>query len=195
MSDNEIQRKCIRISMLGDAGVGKTSILNVFLGIEFSTTIMSNIGIEKQNKKMKMKDGNEMKIIVWDTAGQERFHSIATSTIQNSHGIALCFDVTKKQSFDNLPLWLKDIKEIKSDIPIILFGNKADLIEKKVIQDDEAEEFARKNKLKYFETSAKENINIDEGFKDIIEDAYEKSGALLGMNLEEEKKNKKKKIC
>ena len=196
MSEIDIQRKVIRISMLGDAGVGKTSIINVFLGIEFSTTVVSNIGIEKQNKKMKMKDGNEMKIIVWDTAGQERFHSIATSTIKNSQGIALCFDVTNKTSFDNLTLWLKDIRESNNNIPIVLFGNKSDLIDKRVIEDDVAENFAKSNHMEYFETSAKEDINVEEGFKKIIELAYEKSGgAGLGKNLENDKNTKKKTKC
>ena len=196
MSEIDIQRKVIRISMLGDAGVGKTSIINVFLGIEFSTTVVSNIGIEKQNKKMKMKDGNEMKIIVWDTAGQERFHSIATSTIKNSQGIALCFDVTNKTSFDNLTLWLKDIRESNNNIPIVLFGNKSDLIDKRVIEDDVAENFAKSNHMEYFETSAKEDINVEEGFKKIIELAYEKNGgAGLGKNLENDKNTKKKTKC
>ena len=196
MSEIDIQRKVIRISMLGDAAVGKTSIINVFLGIEFSTTVLSNIGVEKQNKKMKMKDGNEMKIIIWDTAGQERFHSIATSTIKNSQGIALCFDVTNKTSFDSLTIWLKDIREINQNIPIILFGNKCDLIEKRVIEDDEAENFAKKNQMEYFETSAKENINVEEGLRKIIELAYEKTGgAGIGKHIENDKQNKKKSKC
>ena len=196
MTELDIERTVIRISMLGDAAVGKTSIINVFLGIEFSSKVLSNIGIEKQNKKMKMKDGNEMKIIVWDTAGQERFHSIATSTIKNSQGIALCFDVTNKTSFDNLTLWLKDIRENNSKIPIVLFGNKSDLIDKRVIEDDEAENFAKKNQLEYFETSAKENINVEEGFTKIIDLAYENSGGSgLGTNLENDKKTKKKSKC
>ena len=146
---------------------------------------------------MTMKDGKEMKIIVWDTAGQERFHSIATSTIKNSHGIALCFDVTTKKSFDNLPLWLKDIKAKNTEIPIVLFGNKCDLIDKRVVEEEEAEAFANANKLEYFETSAKENINVEEGFTKIIEDAYEKTGgATLGSSLENvDKKDKKKKKC
>ena len=102
MSIEEIQRKVIRISLLGDAAVGKTSILNAFLNIEFSSNSVANIGVEKQNTKMKMKDGKEMKIIIWDTAGQERFHSIATSTIKTSQGIIVSFDVTNKKSFESI---------------------------------------------------------------------------------------------
>ena len=194
MSIEEIQRKVIRISLLGDAAVGKTSILNAFLNIEFSSNSVANIGVEKQNTKMKMKDGKEMKIIIWDTAGQERFHSIATSTIKTSQGIIVSFDVTNKKSFENIPNWLEDIKLSNNTIPVVLFGNKCDLIDKRVVEEEEAKEFAEKNNLLYFETSAKENININEGFGKIIELAYEKTDKkVLGMDLENGKNKKKKK--
>ena len=200
MSVEEIKRKVIRISLLGDAAVGKTSVLNTFLNIEFSSTTTANIGVEKQNKKMRMKDGKEMKIIIWDTAGQDRFHSIATSTIKNAQGIVLTFDVSNKKSFNSIPNWLEDIKINNNIIPIVLFGNKCDLIDSREIEEEEAEEFAKHNKLLYFETSAKENINVKEGFEKIIELAYEKTGMkAFGMDLEDgnEKKEKKKKkgIC
>ena len=200
MSIEEIKRKVIRISLLGDAAVGKTSVLNTFLNIEFSSSTTANIGVEKQNKKMRMKDGKEMKIIIWDTAGQDRFHSIATSTIKNAQGIVLTFDVSNKKSFDSIPNWLEDIKLNNNIIPIVLFGNKCDLIDSRQIEEEEAEEFAKDKNLLYFETSAKENINVKEGFEKIIELAYEKTGMkALGMDLEDgiEKKEKKKKkgIC
>ena len=196
MSVEEIKRKVIRISLLGDAGVGKTSILNAFLNLEFSPNTVANIGVEKQNTKMKMKDGKEMKIIIWDTAGQDRFHSIATSTIKNSQGIVVSFDVSSKKTFESVPSWLEDIKSNNNKIPIILFGNKCDLMEKREVEEEEAEEFANKINLLYLETSAKENINIKEGFEKIIELAYEKTrNTVLGTDLEEvkNKKDKKKK--
>ena len=196
MSVEEIKRKVIRISLLGDAGVGKTSILNAFLNLEFSSNTVANIGVEKQNTKMKMKDGKEMKIIIWDTAGQDRFHSIATSTIKNSQGIVVSFDVSSKKTFESVPSWLEDIKSNNNKIPIILFGNKCDLMEKREVEEEEAEEFANKINLLYLETSAKENINIKEGFEKIIELAYEKTrNTVLGTDLEEvkNKKDKKKK--
>ena len=196
MSVEEIKRKVIRISLLGDAGVGKTSILNAFLNLEFSPNTVANIGVEKQNTKMKMKDGKEMKIIIWDTAGQDRFHSIATSTIKNSQGIVVSFDVSSKKTFESVPSWLEDIKSNNNKIPIILFGNKCDLMEKREVEEEEAEEFANKINLWYLETSAKENINIKEGFEKIIELAYEKTrNTVLGTDLEEvkNKKDKKKK--
>ena len=183
MAEENIKRKVIRISMLGDSTVGKTSIINAFLNIEFSNTLLSNIGVEKTETKMIMKDGNEMKIIIWDTAGQERFHSIATGTIKNSQGIVVTFDLTNRKTFENVVKWLEDIRDNNNKIPIILFGNKCDLVEKREVEDEEAQEFAKNNNLEYFETSAKENINVKEGFIKIAEEAYEKSGGAIGMDL------------
>ena len=162
MSDQKIKRKVIRISMLGDSSVGKTSIINSFLNVEFNNTLLSNIGIEKTETKMKMKDGNEMKLIIWDTAGQERFHSISTGTIKNSQGIVVSFDLTNKKTFLNVKKWLEDIRDNNDKIPIVLFGNKCDILEKREVEEEQAEEFAKTNNLTYFETSAKENININE---------------------------------
>ena len=192
MSEQKIKRKVIRISMLGDSTVGKTSIINAFLNVEFNNTLLSNIGIEKTETKMKMKDGNEMKLIIWDTAGQERFHSISTGTIKNAQGIVVSFDVTNKKTFLNVKNWLEDIRETNDKIPIVLFGNKCDLIERRQVEEEEAQEFAKSNNLTYFETSAKENINIKDGFKKIAQEAYEKSGGSLGMQLNNNKNKKKK---
>ena len=192
MSEQIIKRKVIRISMLGDSSVGKTSIINAFLNVEFNNTLLSNIGIEKTEAKMKMKDGNEMKIIIWDTAGQERFHSISTGTIKNSQGIVVSFDVTNKKTFLNVKRWLEDIREVNDKIPIVLFGNKCDIIENREVEEEEAQIFAKNNNLSYFETSAKENINIKEGFIKIAEDAYEKVGGALGVQLKKQNSKKDK---
>ena len=199
MTDEKIKRKVIRLSIIGDSKTGKTSIINRYLGQEFSIDMISNIGIDKQEVIKKMKDGNEMKIIIWDTAGQERFHSISSGTIKNSQGIIVCFALNDRSSFDNVLTWLQDVREISSKIPIVLFGNKCDLIEERKVTNEEAKEFADNNEIIYFETSAKDNINIKEGFEKISEDAYSKALAeeeakieLLKKNNNNNKKNKKR---
>jgi Ras-related protein Rab-1A len=197
MEDNDIKRKVLKISVLGDTGVGKTSIINAFLNKDFKDDTISNIGSEKISKKMTMNDGNEMKILIWDTAGQERFRSIATSTIKNSQGIVLVFDLTQKESFKNLGKWLEDINNNGGETKI-LFGNKFDLLEKVEVSEKEAKEFAFENKMNYFSTSAKENINIEEGFKEICQKAYENNKETIGMSLGDsgkKKKNNPKKCC
>ena len=200
MTDEKIKRKVIRLSIIGDSKTGKTSIINRYLGQEFSIDMISNIGIDKQEVIKKMKDGNEMKIIIWDTAGQERFHSISSGTIKNSQGIIVCFALNDRSSFDNVLTWLQDVREISSKIPIVLFGNKCDLIEERKVTNEEAKEFADNNEIIYFETSAKDNINIREGFEKISEDAYSKALAEEEAKIELLKKNNnnkknKKRFC
>ena len=195
MSDNKIKRKVLRISILGDSSTGKTSIINRFLGNEFSLEMISNIGIDKQELLRKMKDGNDMKIILWDTAGQERFHSISSSTIKNSQGIIVCFSLIDVDSFKNVVEWLETIREESAKIPVVLFGNKCDLADQRKISKEEAESFAKKNDIPYFETSAKDNINLEEGLDKIIEDAYAKSGKESGMKLKPTAENTQKKKC
>ena len=194
--DEKIKRKVIRVSMLGDSAVGKTSIINSFLGEQFSDVYLTTIGKDKLKKEMIMKDGQAIRIIIWDTAGQERFHSLATNTIKGAHGIGLTFDLTRKSTFDNLQLWLKDIKEINDLIPIVLFGNKCDLIEKREVTDDDVKTFLNENKFQYFETSAKMNINIEQGFNTLAEMSYEASiGDKSEVDLENPKKKTKNKFC
>ena len=193
MSKKDIKRKVMRISLLGDSGVGKTCIINKYLFNKFSENQQSSIGIEKNEKRLKMNDGNELKVIIWDTAGQERFKAMSTNTIKGAQGIVLVFDNTKKTSFESLPTWIKEVKEIKDNIPIVLFGNKCDLIENADVEKDEAEEFAKDNNMEYFETSAKENINIENGFKSIIDKAYETAQEEDGLDLKKTTKKKKSK--
>ena len=196
MSEEQLQRKVLRISLLGDTTVGKTSLIDAFFNIEFSAHTIANIGIDKQQKEMEMKDGRTMKIILWDTAGQERFHDLAMNTIRTCQGIVLCFDLSKRKSFEGIPNWLNQIRTIDDKIPIILFGNKCDLIDNRVVEEEEAKALSNKYNLEYLETSAKENINVNEGFQKIIDEAYEKSGAAaLGVELDMKKKEKKKGCC
>ena len=193
MSDSNIKRKVIRLAILGDSTVGKTSIINVFLNMEFAQLMVTSVGKDKYDTQMVMKDGNEMKLIIWDTAGQERFHSIAISTIKNSQGIVITFDITKRKTFDNVLLWLKEIRSNSELIPVVLFGNKCDLETERKVTKQEAEDLALKNRMTYFETSAKEDINIKEGFKYLAESAYQKFGAPSQVGVELNKKEVKKK--
>ena len=197
MAENNLQRKVMRLSIIGDSQTGKSSILNVYLGNDFTYDILSNIGIDKQSVEKQMKDGNKIKIIFWDTAGQERFHSLSSGTIKNSQGIIICFALNDKQSFENVVLWLEDVRNVSEKIPIVLFGNKCDLVDERKVTKKEIDRFVKKNDLVYFETSAKEKINLEEGFQKIFEDAY---ATVVEQNakfelLRKKEKDKKKKKC
>ena len=207
MSEKQIETKAVKVALMGDSEVGKTAICHAFLEVEFILGGTSTVGIDRYDKKIKLKNKKEIKLILWDTAGQERYRSAAFKTIRSVHAIALVFDVTKRKSFDNVNIWLNEIKENFNNPCLILFGNKSD-IEKEnwEITTEEIEQFAKKKNMAYFETSAKTRKGIDEGFSHIANVAYEKIEANKKIEEEEEekkieikkdtkKKKQKKKPC
>ncbi len=195
MSEKKIKRKVIRITMLGDSAVGKTSLISRFLTQNFDENYLTTIGKDKLEKKVVMSDGNEIKLIIWDTAGQERFHSIATSTIKGSQGIVLTFDLTKRSSFNSLEGWLNDIKENSNEVPVVIFGNKCDLFEKYEVEENEAKNFAKEHNLEYFATSAKQDINVQDGFNLLAKMAYEKYSGNNSLDLNKPKQKSEKRFC
>ena len=199
---SEIEIKAIKVGLLGDSKVGKSAICNAFTGVEFASESITTIGSDKFEKKIQLSNNKEIKLCLWDTAGQERCRSAAFSTIKSVHGIVLVFDVSSKESFNNINLWLNDIKDNFDEPCLVLFGNKVDKPKEEwQITDEEIKALAKQKNLAYFGTSAKENIGIDEGLAHIANDAYQK----LLKKKEPEKKDvvelgkggpvKKKKCC
>ncbi len=196
MSENKIKRNVIKIAMLGDSKVGKTAICQTYMNIEFCENNLSTIGIEKLESQIKLKNGEEIKLILWDTAGQERFHSIALNSIKTAQGVVVVFDFINRSSFDNVTRWLTEIKENLNNVCIVLFGNKCDLPENEwKVKREEAQKFADDKNIKFFETSAKINKGIKEGFEDIANDAYEKFEGSKNIVLDKNPEKKKKKNC
>ena len=197
MSENKIKRNAIKVAMLGDSMVGKTAICNAFMNIEFNNTALSTIGMEKLETQMKLKNGEEIKLIIWDTAGQERFRSIALKSIKTAQGVVVVFDLTQKKTFMNVVNWLSQVKENLSNASVVLFGNKCDFNEDKwEVTREEALNFAKEKQLPYFETSAKENKNIKEGFENVVNAAYEKFEGTRGIQLDKNAdKSNKQKCC
>ena len=132
------------------------------------------MGCEKFETQLVLKNGEKIKIVLWDTAGQERFKSAALQTVKNVHGIIFVFDVTNKESFNNISNWMKDAEENTNAKFFVLFGNKADMPKEKwEINSEEVIKFAKKKNIKYFETSAKNNTGINEGFSYIANEIYD----------------------
>ena len=187
-------REVLRITLLGNYEVGKTTLRNAFLNNDYSENTLSTVGINKVDTNFNLDNGKEIKLIIWDTAGQERFHSIAISSVKNSQGIILVFDITNRKSFEDLNMWIDDINNATDKVSIILFGNKCDLQNRK-ISKEEAEKFAKKNNIPYIETSAKLKLNINEAFSILVNDAYKKYGLVNGLRLKKKKKNKGEGCC
>ena len=175
MSEDNISLKAIKLGFLGDSTVGKTALCNALLNIEFNPDLLSTIGKDRLETKFPLENGKEIKVILWDTAGQERFRSMALKTIKAVQGVVLVFDVTKKDTFENINNWLEEIKNNLNKPSLVLLGNKIDLPEeKRQITTEEAKSFAKSKGLAYFETSAKTKQGINEGFSYIVNETYKK---------------------
>ncbi len=188
----KVTLKAIKVGLLGDSQVGKTAICRSLLKFEFDPDVLSTIGNIKFDTKFALKNGEKIKLILWDSAGQERFRSVAMTTLKAVMGIVLVFDVTMKESFDNVNDWLDQIKDNLNDPCLVLFANKID-IDKKFwkISEEEIEDFAKEKNMVYFNTSAKNNEGIVEGFQYLVNEIYER---VKGKDEEEKEENIKPNI-
>ena len=153
-----------KILLLGDSGVGKSSIILRYIENNFSQNLMNSIGVDFKLKNIEVK-GKKVKLQVWDTAGQERFRTITTSYYKGAQAIIVVFDITDRDSFEHVKNWMADVdKFAKEGVLRILAGNKCDLEHQRKVSKDEGKELASRYGIDYIETSAKETTNIEELF-------------------------------
>ena len=149
-----------KIIFCGDAGVGKTSIINSIMGQKFKEDYEPSIGVDFFSKTLRYKN-RLIKLQIWDSAGQEKFKSLIPNYIRGSCLIFLIFDVSNKISYDHIPSWIKFITDIDDKGTIVLVGNKIDLEEKREVNKDLPEKLCKEKNFDYHEVSAKEGSNID----------------------------------
>jgi len=153
-----------KLLLIGDSGVGKSCLLLRFADNTYTDSYISTIGVDFKIRTLEI-DGKTVKLQIWDTAGQERFRTITSSYYRGAHGIIVVYDVTDKVSFNNVKQWLGEIERYAcQSVNKLLVGNKADLIEKKVVDFNEAKEFAESLSISFLETSAKSAQNVEEAF-------------------------------
>ena len=204
---NEID---LKILLVGDTSVGKTSILSKYIDDIFEENQISTIGVEYKVKSLII-NGRKINLRIWDSSGQERFRSITQSFFRNADGILYIFDLTEKKTFEGVKQWLIDSESYNLNIKKILVGNKVDLVEKRKVEKEIIDNFVKKIQLKYYEMSAKDGTNIDNVFRELAEmilsgfseeDLNEKLNISdLGQKkdgsfiITNPKKNQKKKCC
>ena len=150
-----------KIILVGDPGVGKTSIMTKFVSNEFQNTYLSTIGVEFKSKEIHINNNTCARLKIWDTCGQEKFRAITRQYFKNSEGVFVVFDLTNKETIKKLDIWMKDIKDnIDNDYFIFLIGNKSDLKERDLTIAEEAKQFAINKKINYYEVSAKTGSGI-----------------------------------
>ena len=153
-----------KILLVGNSNVGKSSLFLRFVDEIWKENFVPTIGVDFKIKSIKI-DNKIIKLQIWDTAGQERFKSILSSYYKGANGILLLYDITNINSFKSLSNWLIDIEKNSSkNVKKILIGNKCDLNELRKIPINKGKEFADTYNMKFIETSAKNNVNINECF-------------------------------
>jgi len=154
-----------KLLLIGDSGVGKSCLLLRFADDTYTESYISTIGVDFKIRTLDL-SGKTCKLQIWDTAGQERFRTITSSYYRGAHGIIVVYDVTDKESFNNVKHWMQEIDKYAADgVNKLLIGNKCDLSSKKVVSYDEAKELADSLSVQFMETSAKNAHNVEQAFQ------------------------------
>lgn len=178
MASSTRKRTLLKIIILGDSGVGKTSLMNQYVNKKFSGQYKATIGADFMTKEVQV-DDRLVTMQIWDTAGQERFQSLGVAFYRGADCCVLVYDVNNAKTFENLDNWRDEflIQASPSDpenFPFVCLGNKVDQEDgtTRTVSEKKAKQWcAAKGNIPYFETSAKEDINVDEAFQCIARNA------------------------
>lgn len=158
-----------KILIIGNSSVGKTSFLFRYADDSFTSAFVSTVGIDFKVKTVIRRE-KRMKLQIWDTAGQERYRTITTAYYRGAMGFILMYDVTNEESFNSVQDWVTQIKTYSWDnAQVILVGNKSDMEAERVVTYDRGKQLADQLGLEFFETSAKENINVKNVFERLVD--------------------------
>ena len=187
----------IRLIILGNSEVGKTSFIIKYTENKFSPENMSTLGVDIKLKEMKLKNGKYFLLKIFDTAGEERYKSVSVNFIKKADGIILMYDITDKSSFEAISNWIGTIDDNTSDnLSKILVGNKCDLSDNpREVNKEEGQKKANEYKIPFFETRCKDGINVNEVFEKIVEDIDSNKKYQIAPRNKIVDKNKKGKCC
>lgn len=194
-----------KLLIIGDSGVGKSSLLLRFADNTFSGSYITTIGVDFKIRTVDI-NGEKVKLQIWDTAGQERFRTITSTYYRNTHGVIVVYDVTNPESFVNVKRWLHEIGQNCDSVCKILVGNKNDDPTRKQVETADARRFSEQMGIRFFETSAKENVNVEEMFssithmvlkakKDNLARLQQQQNEVVKINKPKSKKPGVKKCC
>ena len=171
------QKHSFKITIIGDLGCGKTSILNRYVKDSFSDFVNPTIVDEYYTKTLKTKENVTIKAQIWDTSGEEKYDSISNHHFINSKGVILVYDITNKNSFEKLNNWMTNIRnKCDKDCIVILVGNKLDIVQedcnKREITEEMGKNFANQYNINFIEVSAKTDTRIVDIFEELLSTIY-----------------------
>ena len=188
MSNNQEYDYLFKLLLIGNSSVGKSSLLVRFVDDIWEENFVPTIGVDFKLKTLEI-DGKKVKLQIWDTAGQERFKNITASYYRGGNGVLVVYDITDRDSFNNLNSWLIEIeKNANKNVFKLLIGNKNDLESERKVTTEEGKEFADSNGMKFIETSAKTADKVYEAFelltKEIIKNNLNKDKVMTNKGTE-----------
>ena len=173
MSFIDKNRVILKLIILGDSGVGKTALLNRYVANKFSEQYKATIGADFMTHEIEI-DGKTVLLQLWDTAGQERFHSLGNAFYRGCDGCIFVYDITNEESFLNIDQWRDIFVEqgsIQLGFPMLLIGNKCDLVNKRRISLEQGVNYANANTMAFYETSALSGLNVKEAIDSLADKA------------------------
>ena len=195
----------IKLVIIGDSGVGKSNFLFKFIEGQFSPLHVATVGFDYKSKIVLLPQSKKkIKLQIWDTAGQEKYMSINKNLFQKVQGIILMYDLTKRETFERLNIWLNIIRQMTNEIPIILVANKLDFEQNpdngRIVEYDEGAKFAKDNEFTFLEASGASGANVENVFITISEQIMknlqeDRIPSVSGYSLESPLNIDKKKKC
>jgi len=163
----------VKVVIVGNGGVGKSSMIQRYCRGTFSSRYKKTIGVDFLEKQLRVR-GEEVRLMLWDTAGQEEFDALTTAYYRGAHACIVAFSTTDRDSLTAVRHWRKKVEEECGDIPMVMVQNKIDMISSAEIEQYEADYIARECKMKLYRTSVKDDLNVDVVFQHLAEDYVNK---------------------
>ena len=195
-----LEEEEIKIILVGETGTGKTSLINTACGLKFNEGQEESTTTASFLTKIIKIDGKSYTINLWDTIGQEKFRALTKIFIKDSKIVVFVFDITRKETFDELTFWMNTIDQVLGKDAILgVVGNKQDLFVQEQVKEEEIQKFAEEKEIPFKYTTAKNPMMFNTFLEDLLKKYIEKCGGKIegsnGKKLEDGENEKKGKKC